>query len=80
MPTMRSCFHSTELWYTFNSMRDVEGQRMWIEADHELADQMSAYIANFVKNNDPNGDGLANWEIGSTENGNPFMWWHDGGS
>lgn len=74
------CFHSTELWYTFNSMRDVEGQRLWTEADHELADQVSGYFANFVKTGDPNGEGLAEWAIGNQENGVPFMWWHDGGS
>ncbi len=74
------CFHSTELWYTFNSMRDVEGQRAWTDADHELADQMSSYIANFVKTGDPNGDGLAEWLSCSAENDDAFMWWHDGGS
>lgn len=74
------CFHSTELWYTFNSMRDVEGQRKWRESDYELADQMTDYISNFVKTGDPNGEGLAEWAVGSAENDSDFMWWHDGTS
>lgn len=74
------CFHSTELWYTFDSMRDVEGQRMWTEEDHAMADQVSSYFANFVKNGDPNGEGLAKWDVASKENNNPFMWWHDASS
>lgn len=74
------CFHSTELWYTFNSMRDVEGQRAWTDADYELADQMSTCIANFVKTGDPNGEGLAQWPSCSAENEDAFMWWHNGGS
>ena len=55
-------FHSSELWYFFNSMRDVEGQRQWTEADYNLADQITSYIANFVKTGDPNGEGLAEWD------------------
>lgn len=73
-------FHSSELWYTFNSMRDVEGQRQWTEADHALADEMSSYIANFVKTGNPNGEGLAEWETCTEENSGSFMWWHEGKS
>ena len=73
-------FHSSELWYTFNSMRDVEGQRQWTDADHVLADEMSSYIANFVKTGNPNGEGLAEWETCTEENSGSFMWWHEGKS
>ena len=74
------CFHSTELWYTFNSMRDMEGQRAWTEEDYALGDQISSYFANFVKTGDPNGEGLPEWQVGSAENDNAFMWWHNGTS
>ncbi len=73
-------FHSSELWYTFNSMRDVEGQRQWTEADHNLADQMSSYIANFVKTGDPNGEGLEKWDVCTEDTNGAFMWWHEGKS
>lgn len=73
-------FHSSELWYTFNSMRDVEGQRQWTEEDYALADQISSYVANFVKTGDPNGEGLATWEPCTEESSDSFMWWHEGQS
>lgn len=68
-------FHSSELWYLFNSMRDVEGQREWTEGDHALADQMSSYVANFVKTGDPNGEGLPRWDKCTGENSASFMEW-----
>jgi len=52
-------FHSSELWYVFNSL--VNSKRPWEDADYKLAEAMSSYWANFVKNGDPNGQGLANW-------------------
>lgn len=73
-------FHSAELWYTFNSIRDVEGQREWTDADYEMADQISSYFANFAKTGDPNGEGLAEWSTCSAETDGAFMWWHDGES
>ena len=73
-------FHSSELWYFFDSMRDVEGQRQWTEADYNLADQITSYIANFVKTGDPNGEGLAEWTVCSTENDGTYMWWANGES
>ena len=71
-------FHSSELWYFFDSPRDVEGQRQWTDADYALADTITSYIANFVKTGDPNGEGLPEWTVCSTENAGAFMWWHDG--
>ena len=43
-----------------------------------LADEMSSYIANFVKTGNPNGEGLAEWETCTEENSGSFMWWHEG--
>ncbi len=73
-------FHSSELWYFFNSMRDVEGQRQWTDADYSLADQITSYISNFVKTGDPNGEGLAEWSVCSAETDGAFMWWTEGES
>ena len=52
-------FHSSELWYEFETLS--RGWRPWEEHDWELAEQLSAYWANFVKNGDPNGPGLPPW-------------------
>jgi para-nitrobenzyl esterase len=54
-------WHSGEMWYTFASMRDIPEQRAWTEWDHQLADMMSTYWANFIKTSDPNGEGLPTW-------------------
>lgn len=54
-------FHSSDLWYFFNSMRNEPDQRPWTDADHRMADIMSTYLANFIRNGNPNGDGLPEW-------------------
>lgn len=54
-------FHSADLWFFFNSMRNEPGQRPWTEADHRMADTMSTYLANFIRTGNPNGDGLPEW-------------------
>lgn len=54
-------WHSSELWYTFASLRDIPEQRDWEEWDYELADIVTSYWANFMKNGDPNGEGLEEW-------------------
>jgi para-nitrobenzyl esterase len=55
-------WHSSELWYTFASLREnVPPARPWTEADFRLADIISSYWANFVKKGDPNGEGLPFW-------------------
>ena len=55
----RGSFHSSELWYTFETWKRC--WRPWEAHDGELAAEMSAYWANFVKNGNPNGDGLPQW-------------------
>jgi para-nitrobenzyl esterase len=54
-------WHSSDLWYTFNSLRNEPGQRQWAPYDFDLAEQASTMYANFVRNGDPNGDGLPLW-------------------
>ena len=55
-------WHSSELWYTFASLREgVPAVRPWTDYDFELADKTSTYWANFIKTGDPNGDGLETW-------------------
>ena len=73
-------FHSSELWYFFDSMRDLEKQRLWTDSDYSLADQITSYISNFVKTGDPNGEGLEKWDVCSEETNDSFMWWADGTS
>ena len=54
-------FHTGEVWYTFNSLRDIPQQRAWEDVDRALANTMSSYWANFMAKGNPNGEGLPTW-------------------
>lgn len=69
-------FHSSDLWYFFNSIREWPGQRGWTDADYRMADTMSSYLANFVATGDPNSDGLPIWP--QPEDGTAFVRFADG--
>lgn len=67
-PDIMMAWHSSELWYMFKSLRvgesgasNVPPIRPWTKYDVRLAEQMSSYWANFMKNGDPNGEGLPHW-------------------
>ena len=61
-PEKLLAWHSSELWYVFNSLRPgVPPVRPWEELDYEIGARMCAYWCNFIKNGDPNGTGLAQW-------------------
>jgi len=69
-------YHSSDLWYFFNSLRERPGQRNWTDADYRMAETMSSYLANFVKTGDPNGEGLPEWQ--QPEGASAFMRFADG--
>ncbi|MEH2485280.1 carboxylesterase/lipase family protein [Bradyrhizobium sp. AZCC 2230] len=66
-------WHSSDLWYTFNSLRNEPGQRQWAPSDFELAEQASSMWANFVRTGDPNGEGLPAWPKASRSNNGTYM-------
>jgi len=68
-------YHSSELWYFFDSMRDKAGQRAWSSDDYAMADTISSYIANFVKTGNPNSKGLPEWTQCTSANGDSFIRW-----
>ena len=53
-------FHAGDLWYTFNTLH--RSWRPFTGTDFELARKIGAYLCNFAKSGDPNGDGLPHWE------------------
>ncbi|MCI7812912.1 MAG: carboxylesterase family protein [Lachnospiraceae bacterium] len=60
-------WHSSDLWYTFGSLRDIPEQRDWEEWDWKLADITTSYWSNFIKTGNPNGEGLPEWVNTSAE-------------
>ena len=52
-------FHSSEIPYVFGTLDT--SQRPFEKADRALADELSAYWVNFVKDGDPNGKRLTTW-------------------
>lgn len=52
-------FHGADLWYVFGNRE--KSWRPFTEMDDMLADRMVAYIANFVKKGNPNGNNLPEW-------------------
>lgn len=68
-------FHSSDLWYFMDSIREKPGQRFWTGADYRMADTMSSYLANFVKTGNPNGKKLPEWPQATH---GTFMRFHDG--
>lgn len=64
-------WHSSEMWYVFKSMREgVPPVRPWRTEDYAYADKAIGYWTNFIKNGDPNGQGLAKWP----ETGENYGW------
>ncbi|NTJ11610.1 carboxylesterase family protein [Rhizobium lusitanum] len=73
-------YHSSDLWYFMNSLRNSKGQRFWTSADFRMAETMSSYLANFVKTGNPNDDGLPEWPQATKSTGLAFMNFKDGGA
>jgi para-nitrobenzyl esterase len=58
-------FHTAEVPYAYNNLQTVH--RPFQQADHELADLMSSYWANFAKTGNPAGKGLLPWPAYDTK-------------
>jgi para-nitrobenzyl esterase len=60
-------FHTSEVPYEFNTLHLSPG-RDFTDVDRQLADQLSSYVANFVKTGDPNGGSLPRWPAMTPDN------------
>ncbi len=60
-------FHTSEVPYEFNTLHLSPG-RDFTDVDRRLADQLSSYVANFVKTGDPNGGSLPRWPAMTPDN------------
>ena len=64
-------YHSAELLYMFGTLDRC--WRPWEERDYRLSEKMIAYWSNFMKNGDPNGEGLPVWKSCTRENPEPMI-------
>lgn len=67
-PALKGSFHSSELWYTFHTLK--RSWRPFTEADEELSNRMVDYWTNFCKFGNPNGETEGEWQKSTKEN--PF--------
>ncbi|MBQ3137172.1 MAG: carboxylesterase family protein [Clostridia bacterium] len=56
----KGAWHSSDLWYWFGTLKNC--WRPMEKKDFFLSDGMTSYLCNFVKNGNPNGEGLPLWE------------------
>ena len=69
-PDALLAWHSSELWFTFASLREgIPPTRPWRKLDYDVAQRMSSYWANFMRCGDPNGDDLPHWPISDETGG-----------
>ena len=52
-------WHSSDLWYWFGTLDHC--WRPLTRKDYEINRQMAAYLTNFAKTGNPNGEGLCEW-------------------
>ena len=72
-------YHTAEIPFVFNNIDKVTVSGDPAEAQR-LADVMSQAWINFARTGDPNGEGLAEWTVCSSENEGTYMWWANGES
>ena len=63
--TAFGAFHSGEIVYAYDNLEKLK--RPWEDVDHTIADLMSGYWTSFIKDGNPNADGLPEWKPFSVE-------------
>jgi len=59
--------HACEIQYVFQTLKSLDVP--WTEDDFKVSGVMSSYWANFVKNGNPNGEGLPEWPVYNAQTG-----------
>ena len=57
-------WHSADLWYWFGTLDKC--WRPFTDKDYELSEEMTDYLTSFARSGNPNCDGRARWEAGTT--------------
>jgi para-nitrobenzyl esterase len=71
-PRAKGAVHSAEIEY---AMGNLSSNKVfaWTPEDYKVAGIIQAYFANFIKNGDPNGQGLPTWPSITTDKTIPVM-------
>ena len=69
-------WHSSDLWYWFGTLENC--WRPFTDHDKMLSDKMTDYLCNFVKNGNPNEDGLTEWTPVKEETDFVLHWGEEG--
>jgi para-nitrobenzyl esterase len=72
-PPARGAVHSADIEYFMGNL-GTNTVYAWADEDEQLSDLMQQYYVNFVKNNDPNGEGLPEWKPATTEPAGQFLY------
>ena len=57
----QGAYHESEINYVLNNLYGTDDP--WTDEDYEIATAMNDYWVNFIKTGDPNGAGLADWDV-----------------
>lgn len=61
----RGAVHSAEIEYVFGNL-DVNPLYQWTSIDYKVSETIQTYFSQFIKNQDPNAEGLAKWPTFAT--------------
>jgi len=61
----RGAVHSAEIEYVFGNL-DVNPLYHWTSSDYQVSDIIQTYFAQFIKYQNPNAEGLAEWPVFAT--------------
>ncbi|MEH7847275.1 carboxylesterase family protein [Rhizobium laguerreae] len=75
----RRAWHAGDNWYFNGSLREGNsGQLPWTDSDLAMRDISVAYLANFIKTGDPNGNTVPHWGQVTAKSGGQFLRFHEG--
>lgn len=57
---IHGAFHTADVPYSFNYFSPLRGD-YWTKLDYDIGNRISDYWVNFIKNGNPNGQGLPEW-------------------
>lgn len=67
----RGAYHESEINYVLNNLYATDSP--WTDEDYQIATVMNTYWVNFIKTQNPNGEGLVNWNASQAGKANAIV-------